>query len=371
MKHVLLAVVGLSPQVVTEALYALLHDGRVVDRLEIITTGQGAGEVNRFLLTPGNNRIDLFCQEYGLPPVEFGPQAVHVLSLPNGEVIDDIKNAEDNEQLLRLCLELAFQSTSDPDVRVSFLVAGGRKTMTSCLTLAAQLYGRPCDRLYHVLVAPEFENSRDFWFPPRESVLLKLKDGNGEVFFKETRYAHISLIPIPFVSIREQLAASVLDRPRSPADLMQSLIREEHRRLRIDLRESKISFGVMERDLHPARLALYAFFAEQKTSCKQARSCAGCDECWLDAPAIVADRRIVELYKRIPTVRYSEIMGDSGITRLSKEDFRSYRSKIRKDLCAAFGHSHIEELEISATGERPDTRYGIRLDKDRIAFSDR
>ena len=55
-----------------------------------------------------------------------------------------------------------------------------------------------------------------------------------------------------------------------------------------------------------------------------------------------------------------------GIRALSRENFQSYKSKIRRELLAAFGQSRLAELEIAAAGSRPDTRYGIRLDRHRI-----
>lgn len=44
-------------------------------------------------------------------------------------------------------------------------LAGGRKTMTFYLGYAMSLFGRKTDVLSHVLVTPEFENQRDFFFP--------------------------------------------------------------------------------------------------------------------------------------------------------------------------------------------------------------
>ncbi|MBE9594283.1 MAG: hypothetical protein IMF19_12495 [Proteobacteria bacterium] len=85
-------------------------------------------------------------------------------------------------------------------------------------------------------------------------------DNNGQPFFKETRYAEVNLIHIPFVSIREQLSPDLLKEPKDPATLMLSLIREEAHRLVINLISRKIIFKTIELDLMPARMALYAFF---------------------------------------------------------------------------------------------------------------
>ncbi len=372
MKHVLLAVVGLSPQVVTEAIYALLHEGRPVDAIHLVTTGQGVGEIFRTLLAPTGSPLDDFCQQYGVDrqAITFGPDSIHVITRQDGKPIDDIESEDDNERLLEKCLELAHRFTTNRDTRVSFLVAGGRKTMTSCLTLAAQLYGRSCDRLYHVLVSPEFEGCSSFWFPPGESTVLTLTDPKGETFYKNTKYARVTLIPIPFVSIRSRLNPELLDRPRPPAELMQSLIRSGPKQLTVDIKSLAAIFGngpnALQVDLNPAQLAIYAFFAERKTRCPKEHSCAGCTDCWLEVGEVIEEKRIVELYRSIPTARIADTVGEGSITQLTKESFRSYRAKINKALLRGFGGMAMHDLEIASYGTRPDTRYGLRLGKERI-----
>lgn len=370
MKNILLAVCGLSPQVITEALYALFCEGRQVHAVHLVTTRQGKDRVLTGLFDPQLPRVAELLADFGLSaePIDFSPASIHILKNRAGVELDDIITQEDNEDLLRLCLDLAFRFTREPDSVVWFLVAGGRKTMTSCLTLAAQLYGRPQDRLLHVLVSPEFEGCRDFWYPPKQPVTIQLTDGRGQPFFKETRYAAIQLITIPFVSVRDRLQDSLLDQPRMPAELMQTLIRDSPRILTINLTLSKLVFGGLELDMHPTRLALYAFFAECKKACHLERPCAGCDgmNCFLDASEVVASEAVVRMYERIPGGRLIEEMSDSGIRSLSRENFQSYKSKIRRELLTAFGQSHLAQLEIAAVGVRPDTRYGILLDRNRI-----
>lgn len=45
---------------------------------------------------------------------------------------------------------------------------------------------------------------------------------------------------------------------------------------------------------------------------------------------------------------------------------RAYVSKIRKDLMNAFGAQAAAQLAIEAVGKKPDTRYGIALERERI-----
>ncbi|MBN1382633.1 MAG: hypothetical protein JXA41_13255 [Deltaproteobacteria bacterium] len=118
----------------------------------------------------------------------------------------------------------------------------------------------------------------------------------------------------------------------------------------------------------PSRLALYAFFAGRKLACRQVRAgCAGCMECYLDYEHIsAAQADITDLYKRL-----GGTTGAKGICALEKEELRSYVSKIRQDIARAFGATAVQQLAITATGEKPDTRYGIGLDREKIKLIQR
>ncbi|PIV02684.1 MAG: TIGR02584 family CRISPR-associated protein [Syntrophobacterales bacterium CG_4_8_14_3_um_filter_58_8] len=396
MKNILLAVVGLSPQVVTETLYALHQQGRRVDAIHLITTREGKEAVLASILSPRDGYYRRYLAEYGIDPatIAFGFENVHTVMDDLGNEIGDIESEEENEWLLRRCLELTFRFTADPDTAVFFSIAGGRKTMSACLMLAAELYGRPQDRVYHVLVSPEFESSRDFFYPPQESVAVELWDRNNQSYRKETRYVRVNLVPIPFVSIRNQLAGDLLREPKDPATLMMNLVREEPVRLTIDLPAGKVIYRGRELDMMPARLALYTFFALRKKECQRLAgpsehepsrtfprperekigkntsdivSCRGCAECYLDFQGISdRQREITELYRKAAADRELTEMSDSGILGLTAENFNSYKGKIRKNLERGFGAQDAARLAIVSVGRRPDTRYGLGIDREKI-----
>lgn len=369
-KNILLSVVGLSPQVLTETLFALHQQAKKVDEIHVITTRMGKDAINASLLSPHDGQYHRYLIDYGISPegIAFGFDHVHVVADEHGREIDDIEDEYDNELLLKRSLELTFSLTRDPDSAVFFSIAGGRKTMSACLMVAAQMYARSQDRVYHVLVSPEFENSRDFYFPPKISVPIELRDNLGNPYTKETRYARITLIPVPFVSIRNQLSSELLKQPKDPATLMLSIIREEQFQMIIDLAEAKLVYKNHELDMMPARLALYAFFALQKKACnKDMTSCHGCKECYLDINGIYErQQEIAEIYRQISGGRENDVLSDSGITSLDERNFNAYKSKIRKDLEQGFGLYGLADLAIESVGKRPDTRYGIKIDRNRI-----
>lgn len=370
MKNVLLAVSGLSPQVITETLYALHQQHKRIDAIHIITTRPGKEKINAFLLSSTDGRYYQYLKEYGIEPssIDFGFHNIHSIKNGHAVEIDDIEGEEENELLLKKCLELAFTFTRDPDTAVFFSIAGGRKTMSASLTLAAQMYGRPQDRLYHVLVSPEFESNRDFYYPPRKSLSIEIMDKKGERSLKETRYAKITLVSIPFVSVRDRIADDLLKQPSDPATLMLSLVREESPRLTIDLVNAKITYKNLEMDMMPARLALYAFFAMQKKNCsRDTKNCTNCFECYISFDGIEdAKDEIAALYRKIPGSRDLSEMSKTGIKALDIDNFRSNMSKIGKDLAKGLGLYATYDLAIEPFGKRPDTRYGLKLDKSRI-----
>ncbi len=367
MKNILLAVSGLNPQIITETLYALLMEGRKVDSIHIITSRLGRDHILKLLQPKGP--LDAFLEEYGLTreEIDFNYANIHVPKDSEGRELEEILNAQDNELFLRTCLELTHRFTSNPDTALFFLVAGGRKTMSSCLTLAAQLYGRPQDRIFHILVSPEYESSQEFWFPHKRSVRIELKDSNGNPFWRETKHAEINLISIPFVSIREYISPELLKEPQPPAELMASLVKDDLPMLHIKLSEGKIIYGKIELDMHPARLALFAYFASRKKNCTREGRCTGCYECFVNTREVLNDQdALTQLYKKIPRSRVVEEMSNTGITSLTKENFNSYKSKVKSDIELKLGIAVSKEISITSIGKAPDTKYGLNIDKDRI-----
>jgi CRISPR-associated protein Csx14 len=370
---ILLAVAGLSPQVVTETLYALHQQKRSVDAVHVITTRRGREAVETQLLSPVRGHYRRYLEEYGISAdaIDFGHANIHTVVDETGREIEDIEDEEDNERFLSKCMEMTFHFTSDDRTSVYFSIAGGRKTMSACLMTAAQFYARPQDRIYHVLVTPEFENSENFFYPPRIPGPVELRDRQGRRHIRESDHSRIKLVHIPFISIRDQLAPDLLRAPADPESLMLTLVRDDQYGLTVDLAAGKAIYKNQELSLMPARMALFAFFAIRKKNCPHepaaSRRCRACTDCYLDFYEI-SDRQqeITALYRRIARNRDLNVMSDTGITGLTAENFNSYKGKLRRDLADAFGLYAAGQLAVEGRGKKPDRRYGIRMDRARI-----
>lgn len=195
--RILLAVTGLSPQIVTETLYALAVDGSpawVPTEVRIITTQQGKEKAERTLLSDDPGWFRRLRADYHLPEIAFGIEDIHVITGPHGEFLDDILEEADNAAVADFITEEVRELTADPKASVHVSIAGGRKTMGFYVGYALSLFGREQDRLSHVLVPPPFESRQDFFYP---------KPGATD--------ARVHLGKIPFVRLRDGLPEHLLD----------------------------------------------------------------------------------------------------------------------------------------------------------------
>lgn len=74
--NILLAVTGLTPQVITEAVYGLMMQGRLVHEVHAITTGEGGDLIHARLLASGIGALFRLQADYGLPPIQFPPENI-------------------------------------------------------------------------------------------------------------------------------------------------------------------------------------------------------------------------------------------------------------------------------------------------------
>lgn len=211
MHRILLAVTGLSPQVLTETLYALAvgrgAGGRawIPDRIVLVTTRSGRDMARRTLLPVGEDRFGRLLREYELPPVHFDEGSIHVLRDAAGVELDDIRDDADNEIAADAVVELIRALTQDPAGELHVSLAGGRKTMGFYAGYGLSLFGRPGDRLSHVLVSEPFEGRPEFFYPTPGDHWITYVDAKGTPQWCNARDARVVLADIPFVPLRASL----------------------------------------------------------------------------------------------------------------------------------------------------------------------
>jgi CRISPR-associated protein (TIGR02584 family) len=214
-REILVAVAGLTPQVITETLYYLTQECDppvVLTEIHVLTTQPGRRRVLTELLTPTVGRFYAFCHEYDLDPtsIAFDAYHIHVFADVAGVPLDDIRTVADSAAVADQMLAVIRRLTEDPATRLHCSLAGGRKTQSALLGFALQLYGRPQDSLLHVLVDEAFEGHADFFYPSRQPRLIQTRDGRQV----DARTARVTVAEIPYVRLRDKLFGS---QPTSPS----------------------------------------------------------------------------------------------------------------------------------------------------------
>lgn len=207
-RRILLAVTGMSPQVVTETLYALVTEQDFVPtEIRLITTVLGRNRAERDLLDARDGQFHAFCREYGLVgKIHFDASCIAVICDEQGNPLPDIRTPEENNRAADEIARMVQLMCRDEMAALHVSIAGGRKSMGFFLGYALSLFARPQDRLSHVLVSEPFESNRDFFFPSRSPKELVAADGRK----LDASTARVMLAEIPLVRLRGGLPVQLL-----------------------------------------------------------------------------------------------------------------------------------------------------------------
>jgi len=211
-RRILLAVTGLSPQIVTESVYALAVQATpawIPHEVHLITTVRGAGNARLKLLSREPGWFHRLRDDYGLPDIAFDEAHIHVIERADGTPLDDIRDDADNQRAADFIADTVRRLTLEAATEIHASIAGGRKTMGFYLGYAMSLYGRAQDRLSHVLVSAPFESHPEFYYPtPATRVITSLDRAQDAL---DCNKAQVWLGDIPFVRLRDGLPQRLLE----------------------------------------------------------------------------------------------------------------------------------------------------------------
>ena len=206
MESVLFAVLGVSPSVLTETIWALAQESPALipDHVVVLTTTVGRERLATELFSgekPGWQRLTHALAQQGhevVGKLRFGLAADHVRLFPalsGGHDLTDIASSADNEAAADFIMRELRSFTANPATAVLASIAGGRKTMGALLMSCMSLLGREQDRVLHVLVNPPYDSplTPPFLFPEK-GVKHATRDGK-----KVKVRPAIELIDVPFV----------------------------------------------------------------------------------------------------------------------------------------------------------------------------
>lgn len=362
-RRVLLAVCGLSPQIVTETIYALAaqqHDPFIPTEVHLITTAEGARRAELSLLSDDLGWFHKLCEDYRLPGITFNRHNIHVMRDARERAMDDIRTPEDNRDAANFITAQVRQFSADPNCALHVSIAGGRKTMGFYLGYALSLYGRAQDRLSHVLVSDPFESSWDFFYPTPYSRVLQTKDGK----LADTAMAQVTLAEIPFVSLRHGLPVALLAGHASFNETVAAARAAlAPPQLTIDLTAKRILAGDKAIEMPPAELALLAVFARHALQGGEPLPAPT-----KGAPDAAWGNRYLREYRAI-TGNLADIEATERALKAGMDGdyFSQRKSKLDKRLKTSLGPA-AEAYRIHDGGTRP-RRYALTLRADAVRFA--
>jgi CRISPR-associated protein (TIGR02584 family) len=346
------SVAGLTPQIITETVYALakVQDPPFVPtRIVVLTTLEGAERARLTLLGDSPGWFGRLCLDHALPPISFTPEDIHVLHDGDGHPMRDIRTYSDNAAAANGIVNAIRELTADPDCAVHVSMAGGRKTLGFYIAYALSLFGRPQDRLSHVLVSEAFENNPDFFYPTPYRHVIYDRDKKP----LDASDARVSLAEIPLVLLRNGIPQPLLTGGAQMSEVVEAVQqRLETPRLVADLRRLSLTFGDVDIALPRQLFAYYVWILRGRGRMRPISQ--------RTADAALAE--ITAEYNGLP--KRDVFVEDRTFT-----DYRrlaEFRSGTNRLLAQALQRSvagmWLELLLVRSGGRRNATTYGVALD---------
>ncbi|MFN3740315.1 MAG: CRISPR-associated ring nuclease Csm6 [Thermodesulfovibrionales bacterium] len=375
-KEVFIFVAGATPQVITETIYALALQNPPVypDEVYIITTETGKRRIEDTIIK--EQILETMSEEYKIPPLRLTDESFIIVKDIHGNTLDDIRTGEENEAMGNAITSFVREKAMDMTTRLHCSLAGGRKTMSFYLGSALQLFGRPWDKLYHVLVTPEFESNPSFFYKPKEDRFIECRTPDGSIKRLNTADAQIELADLPFIRLGNKISLQgvgfrefVLE---SQKEIDTATIQPE---LTVNLAERLLTIKDIIIEMVPVELMIYTAFLRQKTNnCKYPDRpyCLQCIECFqtlADFSSRSSTEEMAKDYSRIyreQPLKTQEFL-DRWPDGIDVNTIRQNISKINRTLKEQLqDETLLPFYHITSLKKYGSSRYGVRLEKGKI-----
>lgn len=373
-RNILFLVTGMTPQIITETIWALACDSEISDKwipdeVHVLSTQDGLNQIRKRLFEDGI--FEQFKRDYPvLKNIEFNETTnLHVIKDTDGKALFDLKTPEDNEKSADIICEKIKEFTSLEDTSVHVSIAGGRKTMGFYAGYALSLYGRAQDSLSHVLVQSEFEKAVNFFYPTPEERLVSDRD---EKVIGNAQDAQVWLAKIPFVRMRDAiLPKHQLRKEDSFSEVVQK-INESYENITLELntfsRKAIINDKFIVSDLPPREWALLHWFSDRRKSEKGGITAPtkNFNEKNIDDQQL---NHISQLTKEY-LAYYSDHKNEEDIDiSVDKKFFQSAKSRLQTALKEALGIELAAKLDITQ-GSSKGTPFKLNIAPEAITINE-
>lgn len=248
--------------------------------------------------------------------------------------------------------------------------------MSFYLGAALQLFGRPWDKLYHVLVTPEFESNPEFFYKPRQDKRVKFRDKEGKIREISTRSAKIYLLELPFIRLGSKLKLNsvsfkeLVEEGQSEIEMSQV-----QPNIVLNLSAREIQVGETSVELNPSLMFIYSVLVRQKvTFCPYPERpyCHDCRDCYRELSELFSQDSLKAGRSDFLAIwggkesKWNDFIGrwKSG---LSVETIRQYISKVNKQIETQLNNKSLSDIcRIVALRIYGSSRYGLKIEKGKI-----
>ena len=252
---------GISPQVLTETLYAIHMQGKPFpDEVYLITSVNAKAKAIEWLFERG--KIEDLKAHHNLPDFKFELSHILLMQHDDGVEIFNGREEEDQQSIADSITRIVAKFTADENCRIHASIAGGRKTMAFYMGYAMSIFGREQDILSHVFVSKDFEFSENFFFPTLNDNYIANKDK-----VLNTKEAKVTLAEIPFVRMRNMVDPSFINQMErksfSKTIALLNTYKNTSIKVQIIFNKKCILVNGIEIKLPPKELAFYLWLSQQ------------------------------------------------------------------------------------------------------------
>lgn len=375
-KEILIFVAGATPQIITETIFALSRKTPPVypDEIYIITTAAGKRTIKESLIE--KKILDKLIKEYRLPVISLKDESFVVVRDKEGRELEDIRDEVDNERIGDLITSFIREKARDYRVRLHCSLAGGRKTMSFYLGSAVQLFGRPWDKLYHVLVTPEFEHNPEFFYKPKKDRTIHCRLQDGSVVEMNTRDAKIQLAELPIIRLGGRISLQgkgfkeLVEEGQSEIDTA-----TVQPYLIVNLSERTVQIEDNTLEMIPMQLMIYTAFLRSKVDhCRypERKYCLECTDCFQTITDIWSRPLLEEMAKDYVRIYGGKIGKKDDLLERHKNGIdpqlaRQIITKINRTIKEQLPDEKLHPYYIISNIKKyGSTRYGVRIEKMKI-----
>lgn len=358
-KNILFLVTGMTPQIITETIWALACDPSreekwIPDEVHVMSTEHGLNQIRQRLIKDGN--FQKLITDYQLPEIIFNASTMHSINDAESIPLEDLKSPEDNELAGDAICAKVREFTQQDNVSLHVSIAGGRKTMGFYAGYALSLYGRAQDRMSHVLVEDKYEAAINFFYPtPDETEFSITRD---QKVIGPSKNAKIWLANIPFVRLRGSLPSSGLVQNAKFSEVVEAInLANQPASIKLIRKKRTLTLGDKVIKLPPREYAFYQWFAELALEEK------GIIEAIVEGEQRDIPR-LLELWK---DDKYKNLINSINIEEFTfdKAFFEQRVSRIKSLLVKELGHDFAKLITIQLK-DGPGSGYSLPLKPNQI-----